>query len=68
MSKENDEIDFLDALGDDERHRAFLVLGVACVTIFPVLGVRGLAILVLMAIFFSTRKPGHTSFMVHFQR
>jgi hypothetical protein len=68
MSKENDEPDFWDVLSDEDRHRQLLILGAGLVALVPLLGPRGIAIAILLSIFFSTRKPGPISFMVFFQR
>ena len=68
MAKENDELDFIDALHEEERHRALLGLTAVCAIVLPMIGIRGLAVLLLMSIFFSSRKPGNASFMVHFQK
>ena len=68
MSKENDEIDFWDVLPQNDKHRYAIILGTFLIFLFPWLGPRGLALIGLSAVFFSTRKPGYTSFTVFFQK
>jgi len=68
MSKENDEIDFWDVLTTEEKQRQILLLGAFIVFLLPWIGAKGISLLGLIAIFFSTRKPGRTSFMVFFQK
>jgi hypothetical protein len=68
MSKENDEVDFIDVLDDEDRQKYLMVLGAATLAVVSALGVRGVIILVVAAVFLSSRKPGNTAFLVYFQR
>jgi len=68
MSKENEEPDFLDLLSPEDRQRYLLMAGAALILLVSWFGVRGIALITLLAMYFSTRKPGYTSFRVFFQQ
>lgn len=68
MSKEDQEPDFLDYLAEDAKKQLLMLLAGAFVLIIGSIGTQGVALLALLAMYLSTRKPGPSSFMLFFER
>jgi hypothetical protein len=67
MSKENSEPDWLDSMSQEEKQRNLLTFLALLVFLISSIGYRGLSLIGLISIILSTRKPGHTSFIVFFE-
>jgi len=68
MSKENAEPDFWDVLSPDQKQHYLLLLGAFSTILFVCIGLKGIAVLMLLARVFSDRKPSRTTFISFFER
>jgi len=68
MSKENAEPDFWDVLSPDQKQHYLLLLGAFSAILFVCIGLKGIAVLMLLARVFSDRKPSRTTFISFFER